>query len=73
MSDVLSKAIRFAYESSDLHSLGMAIEKRNKKMMEDLNSEEKNFNSFGIGCHFNNVGYLIRNAADKVMKNGKTV
>jgi len=29
MSDVLSKAIRFAYESSDLHSLGMAIEKRN--------------------------------------------
>ncbi|MBW7570687.1 hypothetical protein [Succinivibrio faecicola] len=49
----------------------MAVEQRNKRMMAELNSKDQEPYVFGIGRHFDNVGYLIRNAADKVMKNGQ--
>lgn len=67
----LAKLSNFVLETSDLHSLGMAVEQRNKRMIAELNSNDHEPYVFGIGRHFDNVGYLIRNAADKVMKNGQ--
>ncbi len=63
----LAKLSNFVFETSDLHSLGMAVEQRNKRMIAELNSKDQEPYVFGIGRHFDNVGYLIRNAADKVI------
>ena len=66
-----AKLSNFVFETSDLHTLGMAVEQRNKRMIAELNSKDQEPYVFGIGRHFDNVGYLSRNAADKVMKNGQ--
>ena len=63
----LAKLSNFVFETSDLHTLGMAVEQRNKRMIAELNSNDHEPYVFGIGRHFDNVGYLIRNAADKVI------
>ena len=62
-----AKLTKFAFETSDLHTLGMAVEKRNKRMIDELNSNDQEPYVLGIGRHFDNVGYLIRKAADKVI------
>lgn len=62
-----AKFTNFVFETYDLHTLGMAVEQRNKRMMAELNSKDQEPYVFGIGKHFDNVGYLIRNAADKVI------
>lgn len=63
----LAKLANFAFETTDLHTLGMAVEQRNKRMIAELNSKDQEPYVFGIGRHFDNIGYLIRNAAGKVL------
>lgn len=36
-----AKLTKFAFETSDLHTLGMAVEKRNKRMIDELNSNDQ--------------------------------
>lgn len=66
----IAKLLKFAYKTSDLQALGIAIEQRNKQMIDELNSDQEP-SVFGIGRHFDNVGILIRNAANKVMDDGQ--
>ena len=37
----LEKLSNFVFETSDLHTLGMAVEQRNKRMMAELNSKDQ--------------------------------
>ena len=36
-----AKLTKFTFETSDLHTLGMAVEKRNKRMIDELNSNDQ--------------------------------
>lgn len=63
-----AKLTKFTFKTSDLHTLGMAVERRNKRMIAELNSNDHEpYVFFCIGRHFDNVGYLIRKTADKVI------
>ena len=36
-----AKLTMFTFETSDLHTLGMAVEQRNKRMIAELNSKDQ--------------------------------
>ena len=57
-----AKLTKFTFETSDLHTLGKAVEQ-----IAELNLKTQEPYVLGIGRHFDNVGYLIRKAADKVI------
>lgn len=67
MAHLIKDLYDLIYSTSDLDALNCSIKERTDLLNKELESDESV--SFGIGQHFNNVGVLIKNAADRVMSN----